>query len=153
MQTILQSNIMSFAKSREGKVVGYLKDLLLGQLAKFDLFNDISFILSSYYCNMGPIALIALVISSYNVSFKMYDLSRFILMQCFQSRSTAKLLSTKFINDFFNISIIGRNMALTSLLDDVAPYNVTVIRNNPITRIFLPNIAGRSISNSVKVMS
>jgi hypothetical protein len=98
------------------------------------------------------IAIVALVISSYMIAFKLYDLMKFILTQCFQSKSTAKLLSTKFINDFFVISIIGRNMALSSLLDDVAPYNVTVIPNNSITRILMPNIAGRAISSSVKVV-
>jgi hypothetical protein len=94
-------------------MIGYLKDLGVGQLAKFDLFNDISFILTAYYCDLTIVALLALIVSGYNVVFQLYDLLKFIVVQCMQDSSQAKLLSTKYINDFFSISHIGRNIALT----------------------------------------
>lgn len=42
-------------------------------------------------------------------------------------------------------------MALSTILDSVAPYNITIIPSNFITRALVPLIAGKSISNSVKV--
>lgn len=42
-------------------------------------------------------------------------------------------------------------MALSSMLDDVAPYNIYIIPNSKFTRKFFPKYAGRSMSNSVMV--
>jgi uncharacterized protein YpbB len=75
----------------------------------------------------------------------------FIINRLLESSSKAKLLSTKFINDFFTISIIGRNIALATILDDVAPFNVTALQNNIFMRKMFPKFAGRSMSNSVRV--
>ena len=60
------------------------------------------------------------------------------MKQCFHDKSKAKLLSTNFINEFYEISTIGRNIALSTVLDSVAPFNVTIIQDNFITRRFLP---------------
>jgi hypothetical protein len=62
----------------------------------------------------------------------------FIINRLLESSSKAKLLSTKFINDFFTISIIGRNIALATILDNVAPFNVTVLQNNIFMRKMFP---------------
>lgn len=61
-----------------------------------------------------------------------------MFMRLVQTNNTVKLLSTKFINDFFSVSLIGRNLAISQLLDRVAPYNVTVIPNNMFTRFLIP---------------
>jgi hypothetical protein len=60
-------------------------------------------------------------------------------------------LSTNDINDFFDLAVIGRNTALATILDNVAPFNVTALPNFVILRRLWPNLAGMSISNSVKV--
>ena len=36
-----------------------------------------------------------------------------MIMRLVQTNDTVKLLSTKFINDFFSVSIIGRNLAIS----------------------------------------
>jgi hypothetical protein len=64
-----------------------------------------------------------------------------------------KKLSTTNINDFYSISSIGRNMAVAAVLDNVAPFNITTIPNNAIFRYFFPSLAGRSISNGVRVIT
>lgn len=43
-------------------------------------------------------------------------------------------------------------MALSQALDNVAPYNVSTFPNNYIMRTLLPQVAGKSINNSVKVL-
>ena len=42
-------------------------------------------------------------------------------------------------------------MAVAAVLDNVASFNITTIPNNAILRYFLPDLAGRSISNGVRV--
>lgn len=41
----LTSNLDRFASSEHGKNIAFLKDIILGQLAKYDLYNDIVFIM------------------------------------------------------------------------------------------------------------
>lgn len=85
-----------------------------------------------------------------NVVFHLYNFCK-VVFRRYVDYTKTKLLSTKFINDFFELAIVGRNNALAAVLDNVAPYNVTVIPNHYLIRKFWPSIAGRSISNSVKV--
>ena len=100
---------------------------------------------------MSIVALLAVIVSAISIFFSLYGLIKFIIVQCFTSNEKAKLLSTKYINDFFSVGIVGRNVAITNLLDRVAPFNVTVIPNNWILRKIFPQLAGKSIGNSVKV--
>ena len=44
-------------------------------------------------------------------------------------------------------------MAVAAVLDNVAPFNITTIPNNAIFRYFFPSLAGRSISNGVRVIT
>jgi hypothetical protein len=48
---------------------GRLLNLLIGQLAKFDFFNDITFIMTAYYCEMDVVAYLALIVSAANVAY------------------------------------------------------------------------------------
>jgi hypothetical protein len=43
-------------------------------------------------------------------------------------------------------------MALSTILDDVAPYNIYAIPNNKLSRRIFPKYAGKSMSNSVMVL-
>ncbi len=106
--------------------------------------------MTAYYCEVNDIALAALIVTIVNVAMHFYNFLKVVIRRYADATKT-KLLSTKFINDFFELAVIGRNNALAAILDNVAPYNVTVIPNHPIIRRLWPTIAGRSISNSVKV--
>ena len=78
------------------------------------------------------------MVSVFKIGIQLIALARFIRKQCIHDSSKAKLLSTKYINDFYEISTIGRNIALSTVLDSVAPFNVTIIGNNSITNKLLP---------------
>lgn len=47
---IMTKNLNNFAKSKTGRFIGYAKEVILGQLNKFDFFNDIRFIMIANYC-------------------------------------------------------------------------------------------------------
>ena len=63
-----------------------------------------------------------------------------------------KLISTKFVNDFYSLTFIGKFAAVSEIFDVVAPFNVTVIPNNRLFRYLMPKFAGRSINNNMKVI-
>lgn len=71
----------------------------------------------------------------------------------FKIKQQRKQLSTQMINDYFTLGIVGRNVALSQMLDNVAPYNVSTFVNNRFMRYMFPQLAGKSINNTVKVMS
>jgi electron transfer flavoprotein alpha subunit len=48
------------------------------------------------------------------------------------------------------MSFLGRNSALTTLLDSTAPFNVIIIPNTTLGRYIFPHHAGRAMSNLVK---
>jgi hypothetical protein len=104
----------------------------------------------AYYCQIEDVAVAALVVTLVNVALHFYNFFKVVVRRYVDS-SKSKHISTKFINDFFELSVVGRNNALASVLDTVAPFNVTVIPNHFIVRKLWPSIAGKSISNSVKV--
>lgn len=59
-------------------------------------------------------------------------------------------MSSKFINDFYSISFLGRNSAIVTILDSAAPFNVIIIPNTTLGRYIFPNHAGKAMSNLVK---
>lgn len=59
-------------------------------------------------------------------------------------------MSSKFINDFYAISFLGRNAAVSTILDSSAPFNVIIIPNTRLGRYIFPNHAGKAMSNLVK---
>lgn len=90
---------------------------------------------------------ISLAITAFNNAYYFLQYLNLLYNRMTETTKTAKILQTKFINDFFAISMAGRNVALTTLLDQVAPFNVSVIPNNFITRYLIPDQAGKSINN------
>jgi hypothetical protein len=53
------------------------------------------------------------------------------------------------IKIFYKIASLLECVALSDVLDYVAPFNVEVVTNNAVTRFFIPNFAGKSISSKV----
>jgi hypothetical protein len=91
----LQKDLKLFVRTKEGRMLGYMKDLAMGQLVKFDLFNDICFIMTAFYCGFDGIAIVALIISACNIFFQLVELFKFILGWCLGD--TSQELSTKYI--------------------------------------------------------
>ncbi|CAD8097375.1 unnamed protein product [Paramecium sonneborni] len=137
-------------ESKISQIVLVLIGLMLSQLAKFDLFNDVVFTLTCYYCDETILFILALLIICITQGICILQYLYLVYIRITQTETTAKILSTKFINDIYLIAFLGRNQSLSDQLDKVAPYNVQIIPNIWFTRTFLPNQAGRSISHPVQ---
>lgn len=69
----LTLNLDKFASSEHGKNIAFLKDLILGQLAKYDLYNDIVFIMQCYFCNETNLFIVALLVTCLNLTIYLYS--------------------------------------------------------------------------------
>ncbi|CAD8121707.1 unnamed protein product [Paramecium sonneborni] len=139
-----------FTQSKWGTFFSYTLTLLSSQLFKFDLYNDVVFILNAYNCEEFIVFVIALITTAFSQGIFILYFLYLIGVRVVQTQKTAKLLSSKFINDFYAISFLGRNAALSALLDTTAPFNVIIIPNTRIGRYLFPHHAGKAMSNLVK---
>lgn len=135
------------AKSKIGQFLIYLAFLVYAQVEKLDLFNDVAFIITCYYCKEYNIFLAYLVITAAGFLTSFLNFVSLVASKLRRKAFRTKLLSTSNINDFCEISAAGKNSFLADILYDVAPFNVSVIPNNFLTRFFFPNQAGKSINN------
>ncbi|CAK60705.1 unnamed protein product (macronuclear) [Paramecium tetraurelia] len=148
--TAVTAQAEEFTQSKWGILLSYGITLLSSQLFKFDLYNDVVFILNAYNCEEFIVFILALITTAFSQGIYILQFFYLISVRVVQNQKTAKLLSSKFINDFYAISFLGRNAALSTLLDSSAPFNVIIIPNTRIGRYFLPHHAGKAMSNLVK---
>lgn len=59
----------NFANSSAGMWVAYLMKIILAQLAKLDLFNDVAFILTCYYCDEIILFYLSLAVTAFNNAY------------------------------------------------------------------------------------
>lgn len=64
----LIAKLSNFSKTKNGRVLGYVKDLTIGQLAKLHLYTNVNFIMTCYYCRLNNLALLALIVTATNVT-------------------------------------------------------------------------------------
>ncbi|CAK88506.1 unnamed protein product (macronuclear) [Paramecium tetraurelia] len=150
VQKAFQVQQKKIAESKFLQVFLVLLNLAFSQLYKFDLFNDVVFILTCFYCDESILFILTLLITSITQGIYILQFLYLLYIRITQTDTTAKILSTKFINDIYQIAFLGRNQALSQQLDKVAPYNVSIIPNIWLTRTFLSDYAGRSMSNPIK---
>ncbi|CAD8095982.1 unnamed protein product [Paramecium primaurelia] len=148
--TAVTAQAEEFTQSKWGILLSYGITLLSSQLFKFDLYNDVVFILNAYNCEEFIVFLLALITTAFSQGIYILQFFYLIGVRVVQNQKTAKLLSSKFINDFYAISFLGRNAALSTLLDSSAPFNVIIIPNTRIGRYIFPHHAGKAMSNLVK---
>ncbi|CAD8173660.1 unnamed protein product [Paramecium octaurelia] len=150
VQKAFQVQQKKIVESKFLQVFLVLLNLAFSQLYKFDLFNDVVFILTCFYCDENILFILTLLITSITQGIYILQFLYLLYIRITQTETTAKILSTKFINDIYQIAFLGRNQALSQQLDKVAPYNVSIIPNIWLTRTFLSDYAGRSMSNPIK---
>ncbi|CAD8178052.1 unnamed protein product [Paramecium octaurelia] len=144
------SKINRVGKSKFVTQINRIIQFSMSQLFKFDLFGDVTFILVLQNCNYNELFYLTCIITGFTQGINFIYFLYLITKGLFQSNKQIQQLSSQFINEFYSIGFLGRNSALSNLLDSIAPYNVSVIPNNKLTRAILPNQAGKSMSNLVK---
>ncbi|CAD8086825.1 unnamed protein product [Paramecium primaurelia] len=150
VQKAFQVQQKKIVESKFLQIFMVLLNLAFSQLYKFDLFNDVVFILTCFYCDESILFILTLLITSVTQGIYILQFLYLFYIRLTQTETSAKIISTKFINDIYQIAFLGRNQALSQQLDKVAPYNISVIPNIWLTRTFIPDQAGRSMSNPIK---
>lgn len=115
-------------------------------MSKYDLYNDVCFILVCFACGYDLIGTLGAIILIGNVLVCLFNLLK--IMKHVKHKSS-RLYTSSSLNKFYEVSTLLECAALSDALDFVAPFNVWIIPNNCITRYFLPNLAGKSISSKI----
>ncbi|CAD8043825.1 unnamed protein product [Paramecium primaurelia] len=145
-----QTQFDKFNNSSQAFWISFTKNIVTSQLAKYDQFNDICFILTCYYCDEYILFYLVLALQIFNQGLNVIGFFIQIFRTIFNRNIQIKQLSTQYINDFYRISLAGKNQAIALILDQVAPFNVDIIPNNFIMRFLMPNQAGKAINSSIK---
>ncbi|CAD8051822.1 unnamed protein product [Paramecium sonneborni] len=144
------SNFKEFVNSSYAQNIQFLITLTLSQLSKYDLYNDVVFIINCFNCKQDNLYYAALIITIINLAIYLIYFIEVLIRRIQRIKLQTKYLSTQTINDFFDLCTVGRNAALAQILDNVAPYNVSVFPNRWIIRKLIPNAAGKSLNKSIK---
>ena len=67
--------IEKIQKSKNARRLGLLKDLLISQLAKLSLYQDINFIMTCYYCDLQSLFILSLLVSIQSIVRQLIALS------------------------------------------------------------------------------
>ncbi|CAD8043815.1 unnamed protein product [Paramecium primaurelia] len=148
--TRFNSNIKEFMNSSYAQNIQFLITLTLSQLSKYDLYNDVVFIINCFNCKQDTLYYAALIITIFNLAIYLIYFIEILIRRIQRIKLQTKYLSTQTINDFFDLCTVGRNAALAQILDTVAPYNVSVFPNKWFIRKLIPNVAGKSLNKSIK---
>ena len=112
------------------KYLKYINDFIFSQIARFDLYSDIYFILICVEQKQYDIAIASAVVLIINILMLVW----MFLMLIFKKKQKKETYLAEDINRYFEVSLLVEFNALSNILDIVAPYNIVEIQGKTVSK-------------------